>query len=168
MKNKSAILRGVSTLALATTFFAQGAKAEVPVVVSSATTNSLSPAAAQAGTQASGQKTDAIVTSAASATGIGDANVSNLSVPTTTKNGILSKFTARVDEVYYGASLSASATRTNRTTYRRTPQATPCSSVPTSAWVIKSAQISSLALSTASTGCPRKGTTLCGKTPMFV
>jgi hypothetical protein len=109
MKNKSAILKGVSTLALATTFFAQGAYAEgqVPVIVSSATATSLSPAAVQAGTAAPQEKTDAIVTSAASANSIADPqNSSSMSIPGNGNNGILSKFTARVDEVYYGASLS--------------------------------------------------------------
>lgn len=108
MKNKSAILKGASTLALATTFFAQGAYADgqFPVIVSSATATSLSPATAQPGT-ASVQKTDAIVTSAASANSIADPqNSSTMSLPGNGAPGILSKFTARVDEVYYGASLS--------------------------------------------------------------
>jgi hypothetical protein len=108
MKNKSAILMGVSTLALATTFFTQGARAQSPVIVSSATATSLDPSAVQSGTGTSsqGKITDAVVTSAASANSISDPqNVSAVGVSTGTTDGILSKFTARVDEVYYGASL---------------------------------------------------------------
>jgi len=108
MKNKSAILTGVSTLALATTFFAQGVRAQTPIIVSSATASSLNPAAVQAPAAAQQKTTtDAIVTSAASANSIADPqNVSTMSVPGTSASGILSKFTARMDEVYYGASLA--------------------------------------------------------------
>jgi hypothetical protein len=120
MKKMSAILHGVSTLALATTFISSGAFAEemnktqprfgndqdsAPAINLRTTTyvDTINPPPATAN-----KNTDAIVTSSASTSSIGDAQ-SSFDLPSNTAASPLSNFSLRFDSIYYGSSITSPA-----------------------------------------------------------
>jgi hypothetical protein len=121
MKRQNAIIFGISTLALATTIsgaFAEnidksqprlGTEVNAPAVsgpaINVTTTTTVKSLTTPPATSSSTDRPDAIVTSSASATSIGDAQ-SNLDMQTSNGSSALSKWSLRFDSIYFGASVS--------------------------------------------------------------